>query len=528
MYNVLLVDDEMLDLEGMRQFIPWDELGMEVVEAANNAFTACDILDQHVIDIIVSDVNMPNMSGLELARIAIEKKKDIRVIFVSGYQDFSYVKQALSLKAYSYVLKPMDDSELIAALQKVRQDLDDERKRRDVEEAYQHMIPMAKNDLLIRLFEGEWEGDEKSQAGMLSLVKSYGLDQLNWPVRVAVLELDYFNWLQGQDNLSKHQMAKDFLYEVNRIGQKHGMPHCYKVSSYRIALLINEQEMGNFTEDIFASIRAKFPVTMTVGIGKPTFSMEQVHISYRQAMEAVDGKMFIGKGNLIMYETVSSEPGMIDARMLDTRMDTLFKAMKEYELVLIYDEIDKLFRSVSSLRSKFTIHNLAMYIIWKLDQQLKDVNEDLFEILGMEIHSLDVLHQFDTISDIRSWLVLKTFEISEYLRSKSDSVNHKLIREIIQMMQDRMSDNFTLKDIAQQFSFSPNYLGYLFKEETGKTFSEVLTQLRMDQAGKLLKDPTCKIYEIASKVGYRYLPYFSRQFKEAYGMTPMEYRKRDK
>lgn len=303
---------------------------------------------------------------------------------------------------------------------------------------------------------------------MLSLVKSYGLDKLNWPVRVAVLELDYFNWLQGQDNLSKHQMAKDFLYEVNRIGQKHGMPHCYKVSSYRIALLINEQEMEKFTEDIYASIRAKFPVTMTVGVGKPTFSMEQIHISYRQAMEAVDGKMFIGKGNLIMYETVSSEPGMIDARMLDTRMDTLFKAVKEYELVLIYDEIDKLFRSVSSLRSKFTIHNLAMYIIWKLDQQLKDVSEDLFEILGMEIHSLDVLHQFDTISDIRSWLVLKTFEISEYLRSKSDSVNHKLIREIIQTMQDRMSDNFTLKDIAQQFSFSLTIWAIYSKKKQGK------------------------------------------------------------
>lgn len=359
-------------------------------------------------------------------------------------------------------------------------------------------------------------------------MKSYGLDKLEWPIRVAVLELDYFNWFQEQDNLTKHLMSKDFLYEVNTIAQKHGMPHCYKVSSYRIALLINEQEMERFIEEIYDSIRTKFPVTMTVGVGKPTFAMEQVHTSYRQAMEAVDGKMFLGKGKLIMYETVSSEPGMIDARTLDTRMDTLFKAMKEYELVLIYDEIDKLFRSVSSLRSKFTIHNLAMYIIWKLDQQLKEVSEDLFEILGMELHSLDILLQFDTISDIRSWLVLKTFEISEYLRSKTESVNNKLIREIMQMMKDKMSENFTLKDIAQQFSFSPNYLGYLFKEETGKTFSEVLIQLRMEQAGKLLKDPKCKIYEIASQVGYRYLPYFSRQFKEAYGMTPMEYRKREK
>lgn len=526
MYKVLLVDDEMLDLEGMKQFIPWNELGMEVVGAANNAFAACDILDEQVIDIIVSDVNMPNMSGLELARIAIEKKGDIRIIFVSGYQDFSYVKQALSLKAYSYVLKPMDDKELVAALLKVREDLDEEHKRREVEEAYQHMIPMAKNDLLIRLFEGEWE--ENRELGMMTLIKSYGLDKLQWPIRIAVLELDYFNWIQDQDHLHKHQMSKDFIYEVNQLGQKHGMPHCYKVSSYRIALLITDHKLDKFLEDAYTLIRAKFSVTMTVGIGKPTYVLNQIHISYRQAMEAVDGKMFIGKGKAIMYESVSGEPGMIDARMLDMRMDTLFTAMKDYELVLIYDEIEKLFQSVSSLRSKFTIHNLAMYIIWKLDQQLKNMDEDLLEILGMELHSLDILLQFDTISDIRSWLVLKTFEISEYLRSQSESVNHKLIREIIQNMKDKMSENFTLKDIAQQFSFSPNYLGYLFKEETGKTFSEVLTQLRMEQAGKLLKDPSCKIYEIANKVGYRYLPYFSRQFKEAYGMTPMEYRKREK
>lgn len=525
MYNVLLVDDEMLDLEGMRQFVPWNELGMEVVETANNAFTACDILEQHPIDILVSDVSMPNMSGLELARIAMEKKPDIRVIFVSGYQDFSYVKQALSLKAYSYVLKPMDDNELIAALQKVRQDLDDERKRRDAEEAYQHMIPMAKNDLLIRLFEGEWEG---GQAGMLKLVRSYGLDKLEWPVRVAVLELDYLNWSQDTENLSQHVLSKNFLCEVNKIGQKHGMPHCCKVSSHRIVLLIQEHGMGALMEEMYAAIRANFPVTMTVGVGEPMFALEQLHISYRQAMEAVDGKMFIGKGNLIMYETVSREPGMIDARTLDIRMDALFTAMTEYELVLIYDEIEKLFQSVSRLRSKFTIHNLAMYIIWKLDQQLKDIEENLFEILGMELHNLDILLQFDTINDIRSWLVRKTFEISEHLRSKSSPVNNRLIREIIQTMKDRLNENITLKDIAQQFSFSPNYLGFLFKEETGKAFSEVLIQLRMERACELLREPTAKIYEIASKVGYRYLPYFSRQFKEAYGMTPMEYRKRDK
>ncbi|MFD3273170.1 response regulator [Paenibacillus dendritiformis] len=525
MYNVLLVDDEMLDLEGMKQFIPWEDLGMKVAAAVNNAFDACDILEQLPIDIMVSDINMPNMSGLELARRAIDKKADIRVIFVSGYQDFSYVKQALSLKAYSYVLKPMDDNELIAALQKVKQDLENERKRRDVEEAYERMIPMAKNDLLVRLLEGECDRDYLHE--MRKLIQSNGLDQLEWPVRAAVMELDDMNWTQEAVSLSQQMMSKNFLYEVSEIGHKHGMRHVCKLSSHRIALLIDGQRMEALIHDLYEAIQANFPFTMTVGVGEPVHTLEQLHVSCKQAMEAVDGKMFLGKGKLIMYEEVSREPEMVDARTLDARVEALFHALTEYELVRIYDEIERLFESVSMLRSKFTVHNLAMFIIWKLDQQLKARGENLFDMLGMELHNLDILLQFDTISDIRSWLVRKTFEISEHLRSKSSSKNNKLIREMMQMMKDRMNDNITLKDVAHQFSFSPNYLGYMFKEETGKSFSEVLIQLRMERARELLHDPSMKIYEIANQVGYRYLPYFSRQFKEAYGMTPMEYRKRE-
>ncbi|TQR47027.1 response regulator [Paenibacillus popilliae] len=525
MYNVLLVDDEMLDLEGMKQFIPWEELGLEVAAAVNNAFEACHIIDSTPIDIIVSDVNMPNMSGLELARRAIEVNSNIRIIFVSGHQDFSYVKQALSLKAYSYVLKPMNDDELIAALEKVKQDLDDDRKRRDVEEAYQHMIPMAKNDLLLRLVDGQWRSEQ--QDGMMKLVASYGLDKLNWPVRVAVMELDYMTWTQEHTSLSHEVATKEFLYAVNEVGLKHHMPHCCKLTPHRMMVLIHDQYLDPFIDDLYKVIETQFSVTMTVGVGEPVNGLEQLYLSFQQATKAVDGKMFIGKGRLIRYEAVSLKPEMMDARTLEQRMEALFHALMEYELVCIYDEIERLFESVSMLRSKFTVHNLAMFIIWKLDEQLKTKDENLFDILGMELHNLDILLQFDTVSDIRSWLVRKTFEISEYLRSKSTSKNNRLIREMIQVMKDKMSENITLKDVANQFSFSPNYLGYMFREETGKSFSEVLIQLRMERARELLHESSIKIYEIANQVGYRYLPYFSRQFKEAYGMTPMEYRKRE-
>ncbi|UUZ95385.1 response regulator [Paenibacillus sp. P25] len=160
LYKVLLADDESLDLEGMKAFIPWEELGLEVVEAVTSGFAAIKVLESKQIDILVTDVNMPNMSGIELARKALEKSKDTRVIFVSGYQDFHYVKQALTLNACDYVLKPMDDAELIGSLTKVRGELDRERERRQQEQAFRQMVPMVKNELLLRLFEGSCGPDE--------------------------------------------------------------------------------------------------------------------------------------------------------------------------------------------------------------------------------------------------------------------------------------------------------------------------------------------------------------------------------
>lgn len=526
MYKVLLADDEILDLEGMKQFIPWSELNMEIVGSVTNGFSACELMDLEEIDILVTDVNMPNMSGLELARNALDKKQDIRIIFVSGYQDFHYVRQALSLKAVSYVLKPMDDSELIASLKKIREDLDAERTRRATEETYQHMLPMAKNDFMIRLLEGDlsWSSED----GLQKLGASYGVDSWNWPLHIAVMELDDRGWnTEEAEPMASQELFRAFWREMLKLREQYHLPHISKLPSQRIALFIQPEWIQACISHMREVVKERFHRTMTVGVGMAAADVDQLTISYQQSLQAIEGKMFFGKGSLIWYTEDDHNPGMIDVGILDVRLDALFKAMTQYELVQIHDEIEKVFQSVSDFRSKYTIHNLAMYMVWKLDQYLRTLNESLFDMLGLELHNLNILLQFDTIRDIRSWFVMKVYEISEQLRHKSNSKNNKLIQDMMKTMKERMSENLTLKDIAVQYSFSPNYLGFMFKEEVGKTFSEVLIQLRMQRARELIKDPTMKIYEVADQVGYRYLPYFSRQFKETFGMTPMEMRKRE-
>lgn len=525
MYRVLLADDELLDLEGMKQFIPWSELGMEIVGAVSNGFMACEVMERQSIDILVTDVNMPNMSGIELARHAIEKKPNVRIIFVSGYQDFHYVKEALSLKACSYVLKPMDDNELIASLRRISEELMLEERQREEEENYQRMKPMAKNDLLVRLLEGEiiWNQSDS----MMKLAASYGLNHLEGPLRAAVLEIDDLDWPKSRDSDSdagtKLESCLNQFFEVVFSKDLH---YC-KLARNRVAIVLHGPEMRQALEEIRGAVDASISMSLTVGLGGEVQHISMLPLSYKQALEALDGKMFFGRGQVINYEDVRKAPELNDAKTLDIRLDALFKAMSDYELVHIHDEIDNLFKSVSTLRSKFTVYNLAMYIVFKLEHYLQELDEDLFDMLGMELHSLDVVLKFERIGDIRSWLVRRVFEISELIRRKKTSKNSRLIREIMKTMEERMNENITLKDIAEQFSFSPNYLGHLFKEEVGKNFSEVLIGMRMEQARDLLKNPTMKIYEVADQVGYRYIPYFSRQFKETYGMTPMEFRKRE-
>jgi two-component system, response regulator YesN len=519
---VLLADDEMLDLEGMLRFIPWKELGMEVTEAVNSGFAAIEVLRREKIDILVTDIRMPNMTGLELVRKALEYCEDLHVIFVSGYQDFSYVKQALELDAYSYVLKPVDDQELIESLNKIKQALDEKEKRRQNEQTLMQVKPILKKEYLLRLLEGS---SDPAIVQMLS--EEDHTNSMIFPIRVAVLERDdmiYWKMNSYTDN-QKQEMLHNFDYTIEAFCDNHHIQYTCKISQQRRVILINTvHERTHVLHQLIDHIAKQFPFTITIGLGKEIDNLENLHESYRQALIALDYKLFIGKGRCIHVDQIETKQ-IEDFQNFTIQLEVLFEAMNNYELVRIHDEIEQLFNQAMHLRSRFSIYNFAMYIILKLDGYLQSLNEDLFQILDMKLENLDILQHFETIHDIRTWLLKKVFEISELLNRRKQKKNWKLIRDLTEYIRNHLHDNITLRDVANRFSFSPNYLGLLFKEGTNQSFSEYLTSLRMEKACELLKEPNSKVYEVANSVGYRYLPYFSKQFKETYGVTPNEFRR---
>ncbi|RXZ82001.1 response regulator [Paenibacillaceae bacterium] len=520
-YKIVLVDDELLDLQAMEAFIPWSELGYEIVEAVNSGFLALEAMDRQPVDLLITDIHMPNMTGLELARRALEKKSDLRIIFISGHQEFNYVKSAIALNAWSYVLKPVDDQELIGSLVAIRKDLDQEKERQEAEHAYKRLMPIIQKEYWQQLLEGS-----NDPLHMKMLLDDSGANAIVWPVAVAVLEPDDWSWkLNHYSDSEKKAILTRFRDCVYAKCQEYGIQHVCKMGGQRMALLL-ERNKGNYAVlvELNDYIQAQFPFTITGGIGGFVHEPVMLHESYLQAISALDYKMFVGKGKWIESSSIPMTE-IKDAEHLDIQLDALFAAMKDYNLVGIHDELDALFRLVQNWRSRFSAYNFAMYIFMKLDGFLNSLNEDMFNILDIELKNLDILLQFETIADIHSWLRRRLFQISEQLNQKKLNKNSKLVRDIIDYVRENLQENLTLRHIANHFAFSPNYLGLLFREQTGKPYSEYVVAMRMEKAGELLENPSSKVYEVAALVGYRYLPYFSRQFKETYGMTPNEFRR---
>ena len=174
--------------------------------------------------------------------------------------------------------------------------------------------------------------------------------------------------------------------------------------------------------------------------------------------------------------------------------------------------------------AKFTIYNIVLNIITKLDAYLYSLNESFNSVLGIDLSNLEVIYHFETIDEIQSWLRRRLFEISETLHTKKMKSNVKLIDEIEQYVDARLGENFRLQDVAEYLSYSPNHLGKIFRDETGERFNDFVTRKRLEKAKNLLRGTMLKIYEVGDEVGYKHLTHFGRQFKETYGMTPSEFR----
>jgi len=517
MYRVVLVDDEELELTGIQKLVPWKELHMEVKAACPDGFSALNYLEENEADILVSDIRMPIMSGLELASKAQRLHPNLKILFISGYEDFQYAKQALSMKASGYVLKPINDDELFGALQSVRSDLDGANRQQQREQSIQQSMVYLKNELLERCLEGTPDRD-----AVIELMAQFRLGVQVGRLRAAIIEIEDRDW-RTESQYSEEAHA-ELLGALTSLCSRYGMEMFCRLSPRRLAVVLEESHTEATLERMMEELSAGHHATLTIGLGQAVDELERLHLSYEEASKALAMKMFQGKGKIIAY-SATKEEAQASALNIEATVDAILAAMTQYELVRIVDCMEELFQQVKNIKNPSAVHNYSLFVISRLDAYLNSLNESLLSMTGQNGFALDKLFDFETIDDIHSWLRRKIFELSEQLHNKRQRRNVKLIGQIQSFIDQRLGESISLKEAAQAFSFSPNYLGHLFKEETGELFSDYLMRKRMELAKGLLADTGLKVYEVADRVGSGTLAHFGKQFKDYTGMTPGEYRK---
>ncbi|MGM0882015.1 MAG: response regulator [Bacillota bacterium] len=516
--NILLVDDEAVDLEWLRRRVVNSHLSLQVIGTANNGFSALKILETEQVDIILSDIRMPIMSGMEFARKAKELSPQVQIVFISGHEDFGYAKEALQLSASGYLLKPVDDGELYDMLASLCVKVEKEREQnRSVSEA----LTLVNQELLLRWFNDHSQGEAHHH------IKEFLAPLLRFGTAAAIIETDDLEWKIAEEE--RRAYMTNISRFIENFAQEKNLGTLIISHDSRFVLLstVQEDRFTSLLEELILAVRHAFPVTITIGTGMYTNELSGLHESYRQAQAALSAKWLLGKNRLIKDGSKSSPKGAF-APNIEESVERMLQAILEYDLVTIDDCLLKLFNRNVSISQKKDIYDLIIRITSKLHADLLQQNENLYELLKWESHQPAVLFQFETMGDILSWLRRRFFELSELLYAKKQKQKRKLVEEIIKYIEEKLEQRVTLKEVAANFDFTPNYLGSLFKEETGTLFSDFLNEMRMNRVCQLLTDPTLKVYEIAERVGYKNIIYFNRQFKQSTGMTPGEYRKKNK
>lgn len=523
--NILLVDDEAVDLEWLRRRVAGSALPfpLHLVGTANSGFNALKILEQERVDIILSDIRMPIMSGTEFARRAREIHPQVKIVFISGHEDFGYAKKAIELNASGYLLKPVEDEELRNMLLSLCEAVERERERNNSVSAVWSLVG---EELLIRWLNDLTPGKLEPHAmGIVHPLLRFG-------TAAAIVEIDDLEWKTSELTEQERQgQVQQLTLFIRRYVEENMLGTFFRSQQTRCLILssVPEQEFPALLEGLIEAVGKSFPFTVTVGIGKSARDEDQLRESYHQAQAALSFKWLLGKNQLIRLDVAEWAPGgHLPAPSVDEVLGRMLGAIMEYDLVAVDDCLEEIFGRRELLSRKNEVYDLILRITNKLHADLRQMGESLHELLKWDTNQPKILFQFETVHDIKSWLRRRFFELSELLYVKKQRQKRKLIEEIMVYIEQNLEQKITLKEVAAQFDFTPNYLGYLFKEETGTHFSDYLNERRTARVCELLSDPTLKIYEIAERMGYKNIIYFNRQFKQTLGMTPGEYRKKNK
>ncbi|WP_136608576.1 response regulator [Paenibacillus dokdonensis] len=523
MFKVLIVDDEPGALKSLKYMLEWEDIGYAIAGEAENGKQALDLLRSGHFDLIITDIRMPGISGLELIAEIRGISDDIPVIVMSGYEEFSYAKECIRQGVKDYLLKPVDQDQLTELLLGIREEL--VRQLLTDLKLYRGM-PALLDRTLKRIAHGLLPANEIRQELELLHIQV----QDDSPVGVLLVELDLPDMTDS--SWTDHEIGIKRFAVMNVVEELlQGTGYAFEEGQDRVGVIILRDyacpsEIIQLAKSIRASVVEYVKISVTIGIGEMIRGVSQLAESFKTAELRLEMK-FLFQGQIIGASSQSSQSGEIayGNNSLMHSADLIIEAVrnKDSELVAgLLQQQQQIF--ITGQASRATVQTFVLELFSRLFQLIRELEEPYPPIFGSGTPELQQAMEFKTLDQVIAFTAAKCGEVMIHLKRLKMSSSEKVIDIVKNIVKQRYVENLHLKMIAEQVHMNPTYLGQIFKSVTGESFNDYLMKVRMERAKFLVLHTDKRIYEISMEVGYRQLDAFYKKFKDYTGKSAGELR----
>ncbi|WP_217591897.1 response regulator [Cohnella sp. GbtcB17] len=545
MFQVLLVDDHAHLVDSLVKSIPWESLGISQVHTAYSGPAALEVLETYPVDILVTDIRMPGLSGLELIRRVMQARKRIKCIVMSGYADFEYARQALQFDTVDYILKPAEDEEIVASLRKatelIHREWEEISSRQRALTALRENFPKLRDGLLGELLTGGAMSKAALAQRLGSLELAFAAED---EVRLVLLRPDEAFFAYSRHDLGLMEYAiGNIAEEIFRDGYE--VWFCKDTHGYLVFLVKEKKSPGSEADaqasepprrqralereasEIQSGVKAYLRGTVSVLIsGRGTFPRD-VPALY-QASLAMIRQRFGQEGEFLISAEAFGEAPPVDGLTGLHDTPTLVQLLEAGRWEMLADKLEAVFLSIGRLDRSFSQEHI-MEVVFALGSALISIchknGKRLEDVIGESFGALLQPALLRSVEQLREWSaraidLVRTDDIA----GKQGETAAYFVRRAQEYVEQNLAGDTSLQAVADYVCLHPVYLSRLYKSETGEGLSGYVLRLKMEKAEKLLAEGNKKVHEIAELLGYDNPPYFIKVFKKHAGWTPKEYR----
>lgn len=537
MLKVLIVDDDAYARNDLKNIINWEQNGFKLLGEAHDGRAAIDMLKKNTPDIVITDINMPVMNGIALIDYIRGNFPHVKIIALSGYDDFDYVRHSMIKGAKDYLLKDrLNETILLNTLKSVIENIL-EYSEKDKEKQIQHQLltgrQMLKQSFIRRLITRGFSdinavSDEASNLELRLELKNNIL---------IIMEVDNYSFLE--ETYSSEELdsfIKTILDITNEILMEWGKAERFYIGNARFLLVFSVDtglgyynaytQLIEIVNRIRKSLKNFLNLTACFSISRICPDIMEFDRYYDEAEKVLKDKFYRGKDKVFTVDSVGEIKNVfITLTIEDEKNINMYLQSRNYEQISGY--LSKIFDNIVKLKANhISVQMICVELISIINKTCKLYGLKTSDIYVNDENPYDKIKKYDNIMDIKEWLTGLYRKLIALMGTYGIDINHsEYTKKTIEFVNKNYKKDISLSDAAEHIGVSSSYLSKVFKEDYGKGFNEFLNMIRIQNAKTLLENSMISLKDIASEVGFNNYHYFFRVFKNIVGVTPVKYRK---